>query len=324
MKTLAAFLLSCTACLPAASAHAADAGYPSRPITIVVPFPPGGSPDMLARVIGDKLGQRLGQTVVVENRPGASGTIGASHVARAAPDGYTLMMTPNTFVLSPLVLPKNVVNFDVQADFAPVILPAKTLLVLVAHPSLGVKNVPELVKYAKAHRGVTFTGSGNGSPQQVAGEMLKKAAGFDMSFVPYKGLAPALSDTLGGHVNLIFVPYPNVRQYLKTGELVGVGSLDKDKLPMAPEMTPIAQQGYPGVVVDVWTGLFAPGGTPAGIVARLNKEIDAILRLPDVKAKLEGAGQIIVGGGPEALARAVRQDTDTFAPIVRSANITAN
>lgn len=322
MKSIAVALLGATAAV-VAPAHATDLNYPSKPITIVVPFPPGGSPDMLSRVIGEKLTQRLGQTVIVENQPGASGTIGAQHVADAAPDGYTLMMTPNTFVLSPLVLPKSVVRFDVQTDFAPVILPAKTLLVLAAHPSLGVKNIAELVKYAKKNPGVTFTGSGNGSPQQVAGEMLKKAAGLDMSFVPYKGLSPALSDTLGGHVKLIFVPYPNAKQYMKSGELVGLASLDKSKLPMAPEMTPIAQQGYPDVVVNVWTGLFAPKGTPAGIVTKLNKEINTILQIPDVKKKLEGAGQIIVGGTPEVLAQEVKHDTAAFAPIVSSAHITA-
>jgi len=324
MKTLAALLLSCAACLPMAAAHGADADYPSRPITIVVPFPPGGSPDMLARVIGDKLGQRLGQTVVVENRPGASGTIGAAHVARAAPDGHTLMMTPNTFVLSPLVLPKGVVTFDVQADFAPVILPAKTLMVLAAHPRLGVKNLPELVAYAKAHPGLTYTGSANGSPQHVAGEMLKQMAGIDMSFVSYKGLAPALNDTLGGHVDLIFVPYGNVAQHVKAGALTVLGGLDEERLASAPDIVPLREQGYPRMVVGVWTGLFAPRGTPAPIVDKLNREINAILALPDVKQRLEGASQILVGGPPATLAKVVKRDLDTYAPIVRSAGITAD
>ncbi len=326
MKRLAPLLLFllCTAGLLAAPAHAADADYPSRPITIVVPFPPGGSPDMLSRVIGEKLTQRLGQTVVVENRPGASGTTGATQVARAAPDGYTLMMTPNTFVLSPLVLSKSVATYDAQNDFAPVILPAKTLMVLAAHPSLGVKSLPELVSHAKANKKLTYTGSASGSPQHVAGEMLKQAAGIDMSFVPYKGLAPALNDTLGGHVNLIFVPYGNVAQYQKTGALTILGGLDGERTALAPDVVPLREQGYPSMVVGVWTGLFAPRGTPATVIAKLNREINAILQMPDVKGKLEGSGQILVGGGPENLAQVVKHDLDTYAPIVRRANITAD
>lgn len=323
MKLIAA-LMACAISMLVAPVHGADANYPSRPITIVVPFPPGGSPDLLSRVIGEKLSQRFGQPVLVENRPGASGTIGAVQVARATPDGHTLMMTPNTFVLSPLVLPKSVVTFDVQADFMPVILPAKTLLVLAAHPRLGVKNLPELVQYAKSHPGVTYSGSGNGSPQHVAGEMLKQAAGINMSFVPYKGLAPALNDTLAGHVDLVFVPYGNVAQHLKSGALIGLGGLDEDRVASAPDLVPLREQGYPGMVVGVWTGLFAPRGTPTAVVTRLNREINEILQLPDVRKRLEGAGQILVGGAPDVLARVVKRDLDTYAPIVRSANITAD
>jgi tripartite-type tricarboxylate transporter receptor subunit TctC len=315
-------LLAAALALTGVAAHAADA-YPSQPIHIVVPFPPGGSPDILARVIGDKLTQRLGQTVIVDNKPGASGTIGAAYVARSAPDGYTLMMTPNTFVLSPLVLAKGVVNFDVQKDFEPVILPSKALMVLAAHPSLGVKNLPQLVKYAKEHPGVTFTGSASGSPQQIAGEMLKKAAGVDMTFIPYKGLAPALSDTVGGQVQLIFVPYGNAVQYIKNGALVDIGGLDQDRASWAPEVVPLHEQGYPDLVVGVWSGLFAPHGTPAAVVAKLNSEINAILQMPDVRQKLEGSGQILVGGGPENLAKVVKHDLETYAPIVKSAHITA-
>jgi tripartite-type tricarboxylate transporter receptor subunit TctC len=323
MKSFAALLFLAGALL-GNSALAQEANYPSRPITIIVPFPPGGSPDLLSRVIGEKLSQRLGQPVLVENRPGASGTMGAGQTLRAGGDGYTLMMTPNTFVLSPLVLPKNVVNFDVQADFVPVILPAKTLLILAAHPKLGVKTVPELVAHAKQHPGLTYTGSGNGSPQHVAGEMLKQVAGIDMTFVPHRGLGPALNDTLAGHVDLMFVPYGMAAPHLKSGALIGLAGLDEDRVASAPGLLPMREQGYPKVVVGVWTGLFAPRDTPPAIVTKLNGEIDAILKLPDVKEKLEAASQILVGGGPDVLAKTVKADLDRFAPIVRQAKIVAD
>lgn len=303
-------------------AHAQTA-YPQKPITIVVPFPPGGGPDKLARVIGEKLASKLGQPVVVDNRIGASGTIGAAMVAKAAPDGYTLMMTPNTFVLSPLVLPKGVVTYDVQSSFAPVSIPSKALLVLAAHPSLGVKTLPELVQYAKKNPGVSYTGSASGSPMHVAGEMLKQAAGIDMVFVPYKGLVPAITDTIAGHVKLVFGTYGTLAPHLKSGRLVAIGGLSADRLPFANEIVPLNKQGYPTMVAEIWNGLFAPAGTPPAVIELLNREINTILTLPDVKEKLEGTGEVLLGGPPDALARAVKTDLDVFGPVVRSARITA-
>ncbi|MDX3906264.1 MAG: tripartite tricarboxylate transporter substrate-binding protein [Pigmentiphaga sp.] len=319
---LALLLVSC-ALVPGAQA-ASDTAYPARPITIVVPFPPGGGPDKLARVIGEKLAVSLGQSIIVENRPGASGTLGAAHVARAVPDGHTLMMAPNTFVLSPLVLPKGVVKYDVQADFAPVIVPSKALLVLAAHPGLGVKTLDELVRYAQRNPGVTYTGSSSGSPMHVAGEMFKQAAGIDMMFVAYKGLAPAVADTLAGHVKLIFGPYGTLAPHLKSGALVPLGGLDAERFAFAPDIAPIREQGYPAVVANIWSGLFAPRQTPAPVIERLNREINKILQMPDVKAALEGSGEILVGGPPEVLAEMVKRDTEVYGKIVRTANITAD
>ncbi len=324
MKSRVGFVLSlsmalCAICL---SGHA-QTGYPQKPITVVVPFPPGGGPDKLARVLGEKLALKFGQPIVVENRAGASGTIGAAQVAKAAPDGYTLMMTPNTFVLSPLVLPKGVVTYDVQTSFAPVSIPSKALLVLAAHPSLGVKNLSELVEYVRKNPGVSYTGSASGSPMHVAGEMLKQAANINMVFVPYKGLVPAVTDTLAGHVKLVFGPYGVLAPHLKSGRLVAIGGLAADRVSFASEIVPLAKQGYPTMVVDIWNGLFAPQGTPQAIIDMLNREINIALALPDVKEKLESTGEALVGGPPEALARAVKADTDTFGSVVRSARITA-
>jgi tripartite-type tricarboxylate transporter receptor subunit TctC len=312
-------LALCTVCF---FAHAQPA-YPQKPITIVVPFPPGGGPDKLARVIGEKLAIKLGQPVLVDNRAGASGTIGAAFVAKAAPDGYTLMMTPNTFVLSSLVLPKSVVNYDVQGSFAPVSIPSKALLVLAAHPSLGVKTLPELVQYAKKNRGVSYTGSASGSPMHVAGEMMKLATGIDMVFVPYKGLIPAITDTISGHVKLVFGTYGTLAPHLKSGRLIAIGGLASEPPAFASAIVPLSKQGYPTLVAEIWNGLFAPIGTPQPIIELLNREINTILTLPDVKEKLEGTGEVLLGGPPDALARAVKTDLDVFGAVVRSAHITA-
>ena len=325
MKRLHTLLALCALVLagPALAQVDAAAAYPSKTITMVVPFPPGGSPDILARVIGEKLTARWGQPVVVENRPGASGVTGAQQVLRSTPDGHVLLMTPNTFALAPLVMPAAAATYNAQADFVPVSLPSKTVLVLAANPKLGIKTMADLLRAGK-ERALTYTGSGNGSPQHIAGEMLRQATGLNMTFVPHRGLAPALTDTLAGHVDLLFVPYGAAAAHLRSGALVGLGTLDEEPQPSAPGLLPLARQGYPQMVVDVWSGLFAPRGTPPAVVAKLDREIRAVLQLPDVRAKLEQAGQILTAGGPEQLARTVRRDIDAFTPIVRANKITAD
>lgn len=326
MKRLQAIAALCALTLPLAWSGPVRAqgaaAYPSKAITIVVPFPPGGSPDLLARVIGEKLSARWGQSVVVENRPGASGVIGAHQVMRAAPDGHTLLMTPNTFAIAPLVLPPGAPSYDPQADFAPVALPSKAVLVLAAHPKVGVKNLEELVRAGK-DKPLTYSGSGTGSPQHVAGEMLRQMTGLNLTFVPHRGLAPALSDALAGHIDLVFVPYGPVAGHLRSGALVGLGTLDEQPQPLVPGLQPLARQGHPKLVVDVWTGLFAPRGTPPAVIDKLSREIQSILQLPEVRERLEKGGQIITAGGPEVLARTVKRDVESFGPIVRAAGIKA-
>ena len=314
--------LSCLLAAFPALSQTGEVAYPTRTITIVVPFPPGGSPDILARVIGEKLSARWGQSVVVENRPGASGVTGAQQVLRAAPDGHTLLMTPNTFALAPLVLPASAATYDPQADFAPVSLPAKTVLVLAAHPKLGVKTLADLVRLGK-EKNLTYTGSGNGSPQHIAGEMLRQATGLNLTFVPHKGLAPALADTVAGHIDLVFVPYGAAAGHLKSGGLVGLGTLDEEPHASTPGLLPLARQGYPKMVVSVWSGLFAPRATPPAVVAKIDREIKAVLQLPDVRTRLEQSGQIIAAGGPAELAQTVKRDVESFAPIVKANRITA-
>jgi tripartite-type tricarboxylate transporter receptor subunit TctC len=314
-----AFAIVCAA-LIAPAAH--GAAYPAKPITIIVPFPPGGGPDRLARMIGEKLLDRLGQKVIVENKPGASGMVGASLMAKAAPDGHTLMMTPNTFVLSALIMPKSVVPFDVRADFAPVILPAKGIMLLAAHPSLGVKNAQELAQYVKKNPGLAFTGSSSGSPMQVAGEMFKQVAKVDMQFVSYKGTMPAITDTVGGHVKVVYGESGTLAPYLKSGQLVELGALDHVGGATIPTMPSLIDQGFPNMTVKIWNGLYAPRNTPREVIELLNREINAILQLPDIKEKLLATGQVLVGGGPEVLAKEVQNDLATFAAIVKTANIT--
>jgi tripartite-type tricarboxylate transporter receptor subunit TctC len=196
------------------------------------------------------------------------------------------------------------------------------VLVLAAHPKLGVKTLADLVRLGK-ERPITYTGSGNGSPQHIAGEMLRQATGLNLTFVPHRGLAPALADTLAGHIDLDFVPYGAVSAHLRSGALVGLGILDEEAQAATPGLVPLARQGYPQLVVNVWSGLFAPRGTPPAVIAKIDREIKSILQLPDVRARLEQSGQIITAGGPEDLGRTVKRDIESFAPVVRANRITA-
>ncbi|WP_161567720.1 tripartite tricarboxylate transporter substrate binding protein [Pigmentiphaga sp. H8] len=303
--------------------HAAD--FPTKPITLVVPFPAGGGPDQVARVIAEKLAPRLGRPVVVENRQGASGTMGAAHVFRAPADGHTLLLTPSTFSLAPLVLQKGVVPYDVRRDFVPVIQPTTSWLVLAAHPSTQVRSLAQLKQFATTHANTIYTGSGAGSTMHVAGEMLKHELKVDMTFVPHRGTAPALADTIGGHIQFIIAGYQDLAPHFKAGALLPVALLDDTPHPTDASVVPVARQGYPSYSVRSWTGIFAPSATAPDIVNRLNAEIDAVLHMPEVRGRLEDNGlQQVVGGKPGRLTATVEHDLKVFTPFVRGAGIVAN
>lgn len=311
------------ACLLSGAAIAQS--FPSKTISIVVPFPPGGGPDLLARVLAEKLAPKLGQAVVVENKPGAGGLLGASGVAKAAADGHTLLLSPNTLVISPHVLPKGAgAGLDVQKDLVPVIAPVSTPMVLVANPTLGVSNLAQLIALAKKQPGLPYASTGNGSPMHFAGEMFKKSAGVDLLHVPYRGTGPALTAVLGGEVKLLYIGLGGAAAHIKAGKLLPLAVTEKARAQLFPELLTAAEQGVKDVEVNAWFGLFAPAGTPASVVTRLNKEVNDALQLADVREKLMQAGLELIGGSPQVLGGFIKEDDQRYSAIARDLGIKAD
>ena len=310
------------ALLPAvASAQA----FPSKTVTIVVPFPPGGGPDLVARILAEKLAPRLGQAVVVDNKPGAGALVGAGAVARSAPDGHTLLLTPNTLVISPHVLPAGAGGgLNVQKDLAPVVAPATTPMVLVAHPQLGATDLRSALELARKTPGLPYGSAGNGSPMHFAGEMLKRAANVDLLHVPYRGVAPSINAALGGEVKLLYVGLGGAVPHIKAGKLVPLAVTEKARSELLPEVPTATEQGVAGVEVNAWYGVFVPTGTPAPVVARLNQEINAVLQMPDVRTRFVGAGVEVLGGTPQQLADVVKADDERYGRLARELNIKAD
>ncbi len=311
--------------LACALAPAWAQSFPSKQVTLVVPFPPGGGPDVAARVIAEKLAPRLGQAVVVENRPGAGALLGASFVAKAAPDGHTLLLTPNTMAISPHVLaPGAGGGIDVNRDLLPVIAPATTPLVLVASPSLGVSNLKGLLEQARKGGGLAYGSPGNGSPMHFAGEMFKRSAAVDMMHVPYRGVAPSLNAALAGEVKLLYTGVGGALQHIKAGKLVPLALTEKARSALLPDVPTATEQGVANVEVNAWYGVFAPAGTPAAVVQRINQEINAVIRLPDVRERLLGAGVEPLGGTPQVLADFMKADTQRYGQLARELGIKAD
>lgn len=299
--------------------------YPSRPIKLVVPVPPGGGPDIAARILAEKLSQRLKQPVVVDNRPGAGTLLGAGVVAKAPADGHTLLLTPNTLVISPHVLPAGAAGgLLVQRDLLPVMAPATTPLVLLAHPKLGVKNLPEALALMRRDPSLTYGSAGNGSPMHFAGEMLKRSARVELLHVPYRGVAPSITATLGGEVQFLFTVLGGAVPYIQSGQLTALALTEQTRSELLPALPTATEQGLPGVEVGAWYGIFAPPGTPTEVVARLNQELQAILRLPDVRQKFATAGTNAIGGSTEQLTSWVKADDLRYGALARELNIRAD
>ncbi|MEP7207867.1 MAG: tripartite tricarboxylate transporter substrate binding protein [Casimicrobiaceae bacterium] len=320
LRVLACLFPLVGAVLPAAAA--ATDPYPSRPIRIIVPFPPGGPADVLARVVGERLGASLAKPVVVENRAGAGGNIGMELGAKAAPDGYTLVLAPaGNLTVNPNLYRS--VPYDVGRDFAPVTVLAAVPNILVVNPSLGVKSVADLVRYAKAHPGaLNFSSPGPGSGAHLAGELFKSMAGVDMVHVPFNGIAPAVTAVLGGQVQVMFAGAPSVLQHIKAGKLEGLAVASAKRIASAPEMPTVAESGLPGFEVVSWYGIVAPATTPTEIVAKLQVEIDKALREPEVKDKLAGLGAEPIGNTPQAFGKMIQSETAKWSRIVKDAKIT--
>lgn len=292
--------------------------YPSKPIRIVAPFPPGGPADILSRIIGHKLSQSWGQQVIVDNRPGAGGNIGADLVAKAAPDGYTLLLGfVGTHAINASLYAK--MPYDNVKDFEPVSQVAVVTIMLVVHPSVPASSIKELIALAKSKPGqLTFGSPGNGTPQHLAGQLFNTMAGVDMLHVPYKGAVPALTDLVGGQISMIFSSMPPALPLVKTGKIRALGVTSATRSPAAPAIPTITESGLPGYEVKNWYGILAPRGTPKEIVSMLSVEIVKILNMPDVKESLAVQGAEPVTGTPEQFATYIKEETQKWAKIVKN------
>jgi len=290
--------------------------YPTRPIRVVVPYPAGGPTDVLGRIVATRLGERLGQPVVIDNKPGASGMIGADIVAKAPPDGYTLLVNASIHVINPSLYAKP--PYDAIADFATVSNLADVALVLAVHPKLPVRSVQELVAYAKsAKTPLAFASAGNGSAQHLSGEAFKIAAGVDMLHVPYRGSAPALTDLIGGQVQLMFDSMPSSMPHVKAGTIRPLAVTTAKRVSSLPDVPTIAESGFPGFSISTWYGVWAPAQTPPDVVRQISREIAAIVRQPDVRAQFAGLGAEPVGNTPDEFAAFAQSELVKWRDIVK-------
>ncbi|MDM0025859.1 Bug family tripartite tricarboxylate transporter substrate binding protein [Variovorax saccharolyticus] len=311
------FALAAAALSLAPIAALAQADFPAKPITIIVPFSAGGTTDILARVVGLYMSRDLGQPVVVDNRAGAGGNIGGQAAARSPADGYTLFMgTVGTHAINQSLYKK--MPFDPIKDFAPLTRVAMVPNLLVANPSQPFKNVKEMIAYAKANPGkINFGSSGNGSSIHLSGELFKQMAGVDMQHVPYRGSAPAVSDLLGGQISVMFDNMPSAIPHVKGGKLRALAVTTAKRSPALPDVPTIAEAGVPGYEATSWFGLLAPAGTPAPVVAKLNASILKALADPEVKKKLAEQGAEPFGEKPEQFAAFIQSETLKWGKVVK-------
>jgi tripartite-type tricarboxylate transporter receptor subunit TctC len=322
-RLLAAFL-SGIACASAGAQTRSDtpAHYPSKPLRIVVGFPPGGNSDFVARAVGRGLGELWGQQVIVDNRPGAGGNVAAEIVAKAPPDGHTLLLGVFAHAVNPSLYAK--LPFDALRDFAPVILCASSANILVVHPSLPVKTVRELIALAKAKPGaITYASAGNGTASHLAGELLKMRAGIDIVHVPYRGTGLAHTDLMGGRVTMFFAAMAGTLPSVHAGRLRALGVTTIKRWPGAPNVPTMVEAGMPGFEVNSWSGLLAPAGTPKEIVVRLNTEVARILRSPETAERLYSFGAEAIDNTPEEFAAYISAEFVRWAKVVKAAGLRA-
>ena len=319
--SLVARLLALIAVFALAFAPAAFAqGYPNKPVRIVVPFPAGGTTDILARAMSQKLSEALGQSFVVDNRPGAGGNIGSDHVAKSAPDGYTLLMgTVGTHAINPGLYPK--MPYDHVKDFVPIVLVAGVPNVLVVNPGVPAKTVQELLALIRGKPGsINFASSGSGTSIHLSGELFKSLTGAQMTHVPYKGSAPAVTDLIGGQVQIMFDNLPSALPHIKAGKLRALAVTSSKRAPVLPDLPTIAESGVPALApfeASSWFGLLAPAGTPRDVITRVNAEVSKALQAPDMKEKLLAQGAEAVGNSPEFFAEHIRNETAKWARVVK-------
>jgi len=309
----------CVAATLLVSAAAFAQSYPARSIRIMVPLAPGGSADIDARLVGDKLSQAFGQPVVIENRPGGGGTIGVSAIAKAAPDGYTIGIGPaGTLTINPTLMK---LPYDTQKDLAPLSGLVRSTLLIVTSPSGPIQSIKDLIAYGKSRGAVTFGSPNVGSAQHLVGELLKARTGIDMVHVPYKGAADSVIAVLGGQILLAVVAPGGMVPQIRSGKLRAIGSTDSERFFSLPEVPTVAESGVPGFEATGWLALFAPGGTPRDIVMRLNAEIVRALNMADVREKIAANAETPHPTSPEELARFVRAETEKWAGVIKAAGI---
>lgn len=314
-------LLACAFfALFAAIAHA-QTDYPSKPIRLVVPFPPGGATDILSRDLMQRLSLRLGRQVVVDNRPGAAGAIGSELVAKAPPDGYTLLMaTTSTHSISPLLTPG--LPYDPVKDFAPVCLVGYATNVLVVPVTLPANSAKELIVLAREKPGVlNFGSSGTGSIVHLTGELFRFRAGIDIVHVPYKGTQLAVPDLVSGQISMLFDSIVSAMPNLKTGKLKAIGISSLKRSPLLPSVPTIAESGLPGFEASTWFGVYAPAGTPKDVIAKLNRELVAVLRSAETRQRMTALGAEPAGSTPEEMSAIVASETAKWAKVIRDANV---
>jgi len=303
-------------------AQAQTSSYPSQPVTLVVPFATGGTTSILARLLADKVSQGLGQTVVVENKPGAGGNIGMDHVARAKPDGYTLLMGPIGLAINPALYTN--MTFDPIKDLEPIGLYGGVPNLLVVHPSLPVKSVAELVAYAKANPNkLNYASNGNGTSSHLAAEMLKSEAGIEMTHIPYKGGGPAMQDLIGGQVDMLFDQMPAVLPQVEAKTVVALGVSSAERSNSAPDIPAIAES-IPGFDLVVWFGWLAPKGTPDEVIQRINKEMNKALADPDFQARLASMGVTPMPSTPDEFYQFMVSETERWGKVVRASGASIN
>lgn len=309
----------------AIGASAQPAAYPSKPIRFVVPYPPGGPTDLMARMLAPELQKRLGATVVVDNKGGAGGNLGSAEVARQAPaDGHTLLLAAS----GPMAVNASLYRsmpFDPQKDLAPVVQLSAFPLVLEVHPSLGVSTVKDFIALAKAGKvPLSFASAGNGTPQHLAGELFDTLVRTDIKHIPYRGAGPALNDLLGGQVNVMFDILGSSLPYLQSGKLVPLAVTSARRSPQLPQVPTMAEAGLPGYEISAWHGVAVRAGTPQPIVDKLNATINAIFKEPEFRTRWEAIGTPVVAGSAESFGRLVRADAERLGKLVKDAGVTVD
>ena len=308
------------ACAIGIGSQALAQDYPTRPIRFVVPYPPGGGTDIIARIVQPKLSEALGQPIVIENRGGAGGAVGTEAAARSTPDGYTFLFTLSSHTINPLLYK---LNYDVERDFVPVSMIVSVPQLIAAHPDAPARTLKEMVAAARARPGfLAFASVGNGTPSHIAGELLKLKAGIDMVHIPYKGGGPAVTDTVAGQVPFLFVTAPAALSQVRAGRLRALAVTTQKRSAAAPEIPTVAEAlGMPDYEVDSWYAMFAPAKTPPAIVARMQKEAARAVHLPEARQKLLEQGADAVGGTSEELDRVVKGELKRWAEVIRNAGI---